>query len=108
MSSHLSKELEEKYHVSSVPIRKDDEVLIMRGTYKGREGKVISVNRNKWVIHVERVQREKVMGTTVPIGISPSKVVITKLKLDKDRQDLLQRRDRTKHATAAQSMVVDN
>lgn len=24
----------------SIPVRKDDEVLIVRGTYKGREGKV--------------------------------------------------------------------
>lgn len=96
MSSHLSKELEEKYHVGSAPIRKDDEVLIVRGTYKGREGKVISVYRKKWIIHVERVQREKITGATAPIGIHPSNVVITKLKLDKDRLAMLQRRDRTK------------
>ena len=28
----------------SIPVRKDDEVLIVRGTYKGREGKVRSVS----------------------------------------------------------------
>ncbi len=110
MSSHLSRELEEKYHVGAVPIRKDDEVTIIRGTYKGREGKVVAVSRKKWVIHVERVQREKVMGTTAPIGIAPSKVVITKLKLDKDRLAMLQRRDRTKSANtqAASAMSLDN
>jgi ribosomal protein uL24 len=30
-----------------VPIRKDDEVLVVRGTHKGREGKVSSVYRLK-------------------------------------------------------------
>jgi len=28
----------------SMPIRKDDEVLIVRGKYKGREGKVTQVS----------------------------------------------------------------
>lgn len=45
-----------------MPIRKDDEVTIVRGIYKGREGKVVQVYRKKWVIHVERVTREKVTG----------------------------------------------
>ena len=43
------------------------------------------VYRKKWVIHVDRVQRDKSNGASVPIGIHPSKVVVTNLKLDKDR-----------------------
>ncbi|KAF7725278.1 60S ribosomal protein L26 [Apophysomyces ossiformis] len=92
MSSPLSKELREKYNTRSMPIRKDDEVLVVRGTYKGREGKVVQVYRKKWVIHIERVSREKVNGATVPIGIHPSNVVVTKLKLDKNRQAALDRK----------------
>jgi hypothetical protein len=34
------------------------------------------------------------LGATVNIGIHPSKVVVTKLKLDKDRRKLLERRKR--------------
>ena len=77
--------------VRSIPIRKDDEVTIVRGTNKGRDGKVTSVYRLKYVIHVERVSREKSNGQSVPLGIAPSKVVITKLKLDKDRESILER-----------------
>ena len=40
MSAALSSELRNKYHVRSMPVRKDDEVNVVRGTYKGREGKV--------------------------------------------------------------------
>lgn len=69
----------------SLPVRKDDEVRIVRGKYKGREGKVTQVYRKKWVIHVDRVQRDKSNGATAPIGIHPSNVVITTIKLDKDR-----------------------
>ncbi|RYP52377.1 hypothetical protein DL769_010689 [Monosporascus sp. CRB-8-3] len=91
MSAPLSKELREKYNVRSIPIRKDDEVEIVRGTNKGREGKVTSVYRLKYQIHVERVTRDKASGQSVPLGIHPSKVVIKKLKLDKDRENILER-----------------
>ena len=41
---------------------------------QGREGKVVAVYRKKWVIHVERITREKVNSATVNVGIDPSKV----------------------------------
>ncbi|CAK9315240.1 hypothetical protein IC582_024879 [Cucumis melo] len=92
MSAPLSGDLRSKYNVRSMPIRKDDEVQVLRGTYKGREGKVVQVYRRKWIIHIERITREKVNGSTVNVGIKPSKVMITKLKLDKDRKSLLDRK----------------
>ncbi|MCO5610489.1 hypothetical protein L7F22_064728 [Adiantum nelumboides] len=98
MSSPLSSALKLKYNVRSVPVRKDDEVQVIRGTYKGREGKVVQVYRRKWVIHIERITREKVNGATVNVGIDPSKVVITKLKLDKDRKALLDRKGKGRAA----------
>jgi large subunit ribosomal protein L26e len=52
---------------------------------------VISVYRLKYVIHIERIVREKSNGQSVAIGIHPSKVIITKLKLDKDRENILDR-----------------
>merc|ERR1711990_303196 len=96
MSAHLNKELSQKYHVKSMPIRKDDEVIVVRGSNRGREGKVIQVYRKKYVIHIERVTREKSNGSTVNVGIHPSNVMITKLKLDKDRRAILERKDTTK------------
>merc|ERR1712216_1079161 len=98
MSAHLNKELAQKYHVKSMPIRKDDEVIVARGSNRGREGKVIQVYREKYVIHIERVTREKSNGSTVNVGIHPSNVMITKLKLDKDRRAILERKDTTKAA----------
>ncbi|CAO3625995.1 unnamed protein product [Cunninghamella echinulata] len=92
MSSALSKELKEKHSVNALPIRRDDEVLVVRGTYKGREGKVVQVYRKKWVIHIERVTREKANGATAPIGIHPSNVVVTKLRLNRNRQALIDRK----------------
>jgi large subunit ribosomal protein L26e len=92
MSAPLSKELREKHGVRSIPIRKDDEITVVRGSNKGREGKVSSVYRLKYCIHVNGIVREKSNGQSVPIPIAPSKVVVTKLKLDKDRENILERK----------------
>ena len=94
MSANLSKELQAKHSVRSLPIRVDDEVTVVRGAYKNREGKVIACWRSKFVIHVERITREKANGATVQVGIDPSKVVVTKLKMDKDRKKVLDRKGR--------------
>merc|ERR1711980_66511 len=73
--------------------RKIMSVMVVRGHFKGQQtGKVVQVFRKKFVVHVERMQREKVNGTTVQVGIHPSNCVITKLKLDKDRNAMLARR----------------
>ena len=91
IESRIEQQLTFSQQVRSIPIRKDDEVTIVRGSNKGREGKVTSVYRLKYVIHVERVVREKSSGQSVPLGIHPSKVVISKLKIDKDRENILER-----------------
>merc|ERR1712036_103602 len=93
MSTPLSKELRQKYNVRSIPIRKDDEVQVVRGHYKGQQvGKVVSVYRKKFCIYIERIQREKANGASVYVGIHPSKVSIVKLKMDKDRKLIIDRR----------------
>jgi ribosomal protein uL24 len=78
--------------VRAVPIRKQDEVKVVRGNFIGREGKVLSVYRKKFYIHIERVTRDKANGAAVQVGIHPSNVIITKLHIDKDRKQLLERK----------------
>merc|ERR1712018_172255 len=93
MSAPLSKDLRQKYGVRSMPIRKDDEVQVLRGHYKGQQvGKVVQCYSKKFVVYIERIQREKANGATVYVGIHPSKVSIVKLKMDKDRKLIIDRR----------------
>lgn len=108
MSANLSKELQARHNVRSMPIRQDDEVLVTRGMYKTREGKVTAVYRKKWVVHVERLAREKVHGTTVPVGIPPSSLVITKLKMDKDRKFLLEAKANNKDGKKKDDVTMSN
>lgn len=44
------------------------------------------------VLTMRLVVREKSNGQSVPIPLAPSKVVVTKLKLDKDRESILERK----------------
>merc|ERR1712117_227105 len=93
MTAPLSKDLRSKYGIKNIPIRKDDEVQVVRGHYKGQQvGKVVQYYRKKFCIYIERIQREKANGASVYVGIHPSKVSIVKLKMDKDRKLIIDRR----------------
>ena len=96
MAAPLNSELRAKHGVRSLPVRKDDEVLIIRGDHKGREGKVVQVYRKKWAIYVDKVTREKANGTTVQIPVNASKVVLTKLRLDRARKASIERKSKAK------------
>lgn len=66
----------------------------MRGKFKKTEGKVVAVYRKKYVIHVEKCVRDKCNGQSIHVGIDASNCVITKLKLDKSRKSILERKNR--------------
>ena len=92
LSANLAKDLRGKHNVKSLPIRKDDEVLVVRGDYKDSKGRVNAVYRKRWCIYVDKVSETKQNGATVRIPLDPSNVVLTKLKLTPDRQALLDRK----------------
>ena len=54
---------------------------VIRGHYKGQQGKIIACYRRKFEIHIERLQREKTNGQPVNIGFHPSKVGFSTLVL---------------------------
>ena len=92
MSAHLSKELREKYKRRSFPIKKGDKVKVMRGNYKGLEGKVIKVDLKNYRVHVEGATMKRNDGTTVYYPIHPSNLMIVELDLsDKAREEALKR-----------------
>jgi large subunit ribosomal protein L26e len=85
MSSSLTKELRKKYGIRSIPVRKDDEVLVVRGIHKGQKGKVLQVYRKKWAIYIDKLTKNKADGAPYKIPINASNVMITKLKEKPDR-----------------------
>jgi large subunit ribosomal protein L24 len=82
--SNLSEDLKKQYNKRSVSVIKGDTVKIMRGEYKGVEGKVEKINSIKGRLSIEGVQREKIKGGQVKVQIHASNVIISSLKLDDD------------------------
>jgi large subunit ribosomal protein L24 len=91
LGSHLAKDLSEKYHCKSLRVVEGDSVKVLRGEFKGIEGKVTRVSTEKRGIAIEGIKREKLKGGNVDIYIHPSNVIITSLNLeDKWRQSKLE------------------
>jgi large subunit ribosomal protein L24 len=82
ISAHLSKELREKHGMRNITIRKGDEVKIMRGSFKGRQGKVTKVEMQKKKVSIEGIQRKKMDGTKLDVWFHPSVLMIKTLNLD--------------------------
>lgn len=91
----LSEELRKEYGIRRIRVRKGDTVIVVRGSFKGHEGKVVRVNVKKMRIFVEGVTRTRADGREVFIPLHPSKVVITKLDLsDGRRKEIIERKKR--------------
>jgi large subunit ribosomal protein L24 len=92
MSANLSKELRKKYGRRNFPVRKGDEVLVMRGKFKGKKGKVAKVNMKKLKASIEGIQIARKDGTKVNVYFQPSKMQIQALNTeDKERLKALER-----------------
>jgi large subunit ribosomal protein L26e len=91
MSCHLAKALRDQYKIRSLPIKRGDEVKILKGKAKGKSGKVVQVYRKRNCIYVDKVQREKQNGQTVFLPIKPCYCVVEKLLINKDRSKTIER-----------------
>ena len=90
LSAPMSDDLRKSHGRRSFPVRKGDTVKIVRGDFAGIEGKITRVDTPSQRVFVEGVQREKVAGTSTPVSVHTSKVLLTKLNLDdKWRSDSL-------------------
>ncbi|NOJ32405.1 MAG: 50S ribosomal protein L24 [Candidatus Nitrosocosmicus sp.] len=86
ISANLSDSLSKDYGRKSVRVIKGDSVKILRGEYKGVEGKVEKLNTVKSRLSIEGVQREKIKGGQVKVQIHSSNVQVTSLHLDDDKR----------------------
>lgn len=91
LSAILADELREQYKKRTLRIVKGDSVMVMRGEYKGRGGKVEDIDTEHNTLHIEGFKRDKIRGGQVKVPIHASNVMITSLKLeDKYRSNKLQ------------------
>lgn len=82
ISVHLAKDLRKKYGRRAVPARKNDTVKIVRGFFKGKQGKIAEVNIQNEKIYVEGIQRGRKDGTKTGVAFVPSNLMIINLVVD--------------------------
>ena len=98
----LEDSLRKQYGRKNIRVVKGDSVRVMRGEYKGVEGKVEKVNTEHATFHIEGIQREKIRGGQIKVPIHSSNVMVISLNLDDDyRSNKLQ--EVTKVESAAPS-----
>jgi large subunit ribosomal protein L24 len=82
LNAHLSKDLRKKHGFRSVPVRKGDEVSVMRGNFAGQKGKILSVDYTNAHVVVENITRKKADGSKVAVRLDPSNLLLLSLTLE--------------------------
>ena len=93
VNAHLSKDLRTKYKKRSLAVRKGDNVKIMRGQFKNKQGKVERVSLKKTIVYINGIEVTKRDGTKALFPVDPSNLLVTELNMDdKIRQKVIERK----------------
>ena len=79
LGSALSKDLQKKYGKRSVRIVQGDSITIVRGEFKGVDGKVSKISPQKSSVAVEGIKKEKTKGEKFDVYIHTSNLRVTSL-----------------------------
>lgn len=82
LGSALSKDLHKKYGKRSVRVIEGDSVTILRGEFKGVDGKVSEISTAKSSVAIEGVKKEKTKGDKFDVFIHTSNLLVTSLNTD--------------------------
>ena len=82
MGSALSKDLQKKYGKKSARVVEGDSVTILRGEFKGVDGKISNISTQKSSVAIDGVKKEKTKGDKFDVYIHTSNLVITSLNSD--------------------------
>ena len=82
VSSPLSKELKKKFSKKSVRVIEGDSIKIVRGEFKGVDGKISKISIQKSSLAIEGVKKEKTKGEKFDVYVHSSNVIVTGLNSD--------------------------
>ena len=82
VSSPLSTELKKKFSKKSVRVVEGDSIKIVRGEFKGVDGKIGKISIQKNSLAVEGVKKEKTKGEKFDVYVHSSNVIVTGLNSD--------------------------
>ena len=82
LTSPLSNELRKKYSKKSIRVVEGDSVKIVRGEFKGVDGKISEVSTAKNSVAIEGIKKEKTKGDKFDVYIHTSNLLVTGLNTD--------------------------
>jgi len=82
LGSQLSEDLRKKYGKKSVRVIEGDSIKIVRGEFKGVDGKISKVSTKKSSVAIEGVKKEKTKGDKFDVYIHTSNLIVTGLNTD--------------------------
>lgn len=82
LGSQLSEDLRKKYGKKSVRVIEGDSIKIVRGEFKGVDGKISRVSTKKSSVAVEGVKKEKTKGDKFDVYIHTSNLLVTGLNTE--------------------------
>ncbi|MBU0470447.1 MAG: 50S ribosomal protein L24 [Nanoarchaeota archaeon] len=85
---HLSKDLRQKHGLRNLQVKTGDKVKVLRGKFKGKEGKVERVNLKRERVFVTGLDHIKKDGSKVPAGFNPSNLMIVVLDTTDKRRKI--------------------
>jgi len=97
ISLNLSKDLRTKHSMRSIRARKGDKIKVMRGQYKGKEGKIERVSLKYTKIYVSGIELIRKDGTKSFIPLEHSNLQITELDTS-DKKRLKSKESKSKEA----------
>ena len=86
LSATLREDLRNKLGRRSLPVRSGDKVAVLRGDFKGHEGKVLDVDYTSYKVTIEEVTLSKPDGTATFLPVDPSNLMIIDADLKDDRR----------------------
>lgn len=98
LSVNLSKELRKNQGMRNIPIRKGDVVVIQRGKYKKKQGKVLIVDIKKGKVKIEGITIKKLDGSKKEVPIETSNLKIVELNLE-DKKRITKKEPRAQEGT---------
>lgn len=82
LGSQLSEDLRKKYGKKSVRVIEGDSIKIVRGEFKGVDGKISKISTKKSSVAVEGVKKEKTKGDKFDVYIHTSNLLVTGLNTE--------------------------
>jgi len=82
LGSQLSEDLRKKYGKKSVRVIEGDSIKIVRGEFKGVDGKISKVSIKKSSVVVEGIKKEKTKGDKFDAYIHTSNLLVTGLNTE--------------------------